>query len=55
MTTPEGRRAVIGQMTQVGLAERAASRWSPWSRRVALYDAKLIASDAELVEHLWNR
>lgn len=52
MTTPEGRRAVIGQMMQAGLAERAAIRWSPWSRHVALYDAKLVARDAELVEQM---
>lgn len=39
-------------MTQVGLAERAAIRWSPWSRHVALYEARLIERDAELVEQM---
>jgi len=43
---------VIGQMTQAGLSERAASRLSPWSRQVALYEAKLIVSDAELLEQM---
>jgi transposase InsO family protein len=52
VTTPEDRRVVIGQMQQAGLSERAASRWSPWSRRVTLYDAKLIERDAELVEQM---
>jgi transposase-like protein len=52
VTTPEGRRAVIGQMMQVGLAERAAIRWSPWSTHVALYDPKPVARDAELVEQM---
>jgi transposase InsO family protein len=52
VTTPEGRRVVIGQMTQAGLSERAASRLSPWSRQVALYEAKLIVSDAELLEQM---
>lgn len=52
MTTPDGRRAVIGQMMQAGLSERAASHWSPWSRRVATYTAELIASDAELLEQM---
>jgi putative transposase len=52
VTTPDGRRAVIGQMRQAGLSERAASRWSPWSRRVARYDAKLIKRDAELLAQM---
>lgn len=43
---------MIGQMRQAGLSERAASRWSPWSRRVALYEAKLIESDAELLAQM---
>lgn len=39
-------------MRQAGLSGRAASRWSPWSRQVATYAAKLIASDAELLQQM---
>lgn len=52
MTTPAGRREVLTQLADAGLSKRSASRWSPWSRRVAAYTAKQIASDAALLEQM---
>jgi transposase InsO family protein len=39
-------------MIGAGLSKRSASRWSPWSRRVASHKAKLITSDAALLEQM---
>lgn len=52
MTTPAGRREVLTQLTDSGLSKRAASHWSPWSRRVVAYPAKKITSDAALLEQM---